>query len=260
MQGREYGPDEIKRVLERARELQSAVPDTGLTLEELEDIARASGLDPSLVRQAAAELEFSTGPSESSNSTHIFAERVVEGELTEQAWADVIVELRRTFGLKSEDTELTEQEYGVTRSYRIDSDDIETQVYVTPRAGKLHIRMAQRIGEIDPLIKSLILTGIATIILGSFAMAFVDDGWMRLLMYILAFAVSFPAIYAIDKRWRHTKRQELQTAADTLARVLSSSGTTPVARAEVRPEIVIHVSPDSAGESDEVVSGRMKAR
>ena len=53
---RRYTDEEMRRILERATELQ-AETDTGLTLAELEDVAREAGIDVGALRRAADELE-----------------------------------------------------------------------------------------------------------------------------------------------------------------------------------------------------------
>ena len=58
---RRYSDEEIRAVLERAAEIQhveaSAPEGSGLTLAELESVAREAGIDVEAVRRAAAELE-----------------------------------------------------------------------------------------------------------------------------------------------------------------------------------------------------------
>ena len=56
-----YGDREVARILKRATELQRAEPSApdpaGLTLSDLTEIAREAGIDPEILRRAAAELE-----------------------------------------------------------------------------------------------------------------------------------------------------------------------------------------------------------
>jgi outer membrane lipoprotein SlyB len=58
---RRYDETEVSRLLKRAAELQRAAPSvpgpTGLTLSELEEIASEAGLDVTMLRRAAAELD-----------------------------------------------------------------------------------------------------------------------------------------------------------------------------------------------------------
>jgi hypothetical protein len=64
---RRYSDEEVRRLLERASELESqeaSLPARreGLTLAELEAIAGEAGIDPQLLRQAALELDSSGDP------------------------------------------------------------------------------------------------------------------------------------------------------------------------------------------------------
>jgi len=58
---RRYGDRDVARILKRATELQRAEPSAvdpgGLTLAELAEIAREAGIDPDILRRAAAELD-----------------------------------------------------------------------------------------------------------------------------------------------------------------------------------------------------------
>ncbi len=98
-----YGDKEIAKILRRASELQRAAPSrpdpSGLTLAELEDIAREAGIDVDYLRQAAAETR---GSSDSSLMTRFLGaplllrlERVIEGELPVNA-SDSLVPILQT--------------------------------------------------------------------------------------------------------------------------------------------------------------------
>jgi hypothetical protein len=65
-QPRRYSDEEVRLLLERAADLQHASPPghdaAGLTLPELEEVASEAGLDVTLLRRAAAELDRSRPP------------------------------------------------------------------------------------------------------------------------------------------------------------------------------------------------------
>lgn len=95
---RTYREEEVVRILQRAARLEQteAVPSTTLSLDEIESIARESGIDPSRVRQAAGELEPDPGRGWGTllagAPVHRVVERVVEGEIgTEHHEALVMV-------------------------------------------------------------------------------------------------------------------------------------------------------------------------
>lgn len=103
---RRYGDTETEAILRRAAELQASGPsapraDRGLTLAELEGIAKEAGIDPLLVRQAAREIDrpragrpapFLGAP------VRLRAERTCEGELDEERWEDMVGEIQQTLG------------------------------------------------------------------------------------------------------------------------------------------------------------------
>jgi hypothetical protein len=87
---RRYDDKEIARLLKRATELQAQEPHTpeheGLTLRELEIIAREAGIDAGLLHQAAAELDrgpaqTGLGPLLAGEVVSLLLERTFEGEL-----------------------------------------------------------------------------------------------------------------------------------------------------------------------------------
>lgn len=99
---RRYSEKEVGRLLKRAVELQRTAPapptTSGLTLEELEAAAAEAGLDPALVRQAAAELEgglpVGAGPklgqALAGAPVRIVLERSLPGELPPAAFASLV--------------------------------------------------------------------------------------------------------------------------------------------------------------------------
>jgi hypothetical protein len=104
---RRYSEREVALLLQRAAELQAegaATPEgaPGLTLAQLEEIAREAGLDPAHVRSAAVELEErrampAPAPLLGAPPRLVF-ERRLDGEVPASAYEDLVAELTRTFG------------------------------------------------------------------------------------------------------------------------------------------------------------------
>ena len=101
---RRYSDQEVSLILRRAAELQADQPGAagGTSLAELEDVAREAGLDPALVRRAAADLAVAAPARAPSRflgaATKLHAERVVDGELSMDDVEVLVEEVRRTFG------------------------------------------------------------------------------------------------------------------------------------------------------------------
>jgi hypothetical protein len=103
---RRYDEQRTDAILRRAAELQASggaagSTDRGLTLPEMESLARDAGIDPALIRQAATEVELRTAD----RSAPFFGaplrstiERVVPGSMTDDAWGIVVAEAQSAFG------------------------------------------------------------------------------------------------------------------------------------------------------------------
>lgn len=104
---RRYTDREVALVIKRAAELQEQQSEqtdrssSGLSLGELEQVARESGLDPSLVRRAAQDLDIHREPVHKSRflgaPSVVTVERTVDGELPPGEYEGIVEELRRTF-------------------------------------------------------------------------------------------------------------------------------------------------------------------
>ena len=100
---RRFSEEEAQRIFARAAERQrvTSASETGLSLADLEEAARAAGLDPALVAAAAAEVDapasapvrtLATAPVET------LVTRIVPGTLTDDAWAEMVAAARAEFG------------------------------------------------------------------------------------------------------------------------------------------------------------------
>jgi len=105
---RRFDDDEVALILRRATEMQASAAspgEVGMTLADLEEIAREAGLDPALVRRAAAEVQSGAaqpplhgGSRFLGAPTRLRHERIVDGELAAEDYEAVVEEIRRTFG------------------------------------------------------------------------------------------------------------------------------------------------------------------
>ncbi len=108
---RRFGEREVARIIKRATEIERGGLDTvqgdGLTLAELADVAREAGIDPAVIRRAAAEVELEsrarTPASRLAGGPLSWRfERVLEGELPADRYQDVVALLQRTTGDRGE--------------------------------------------------------------------------------------------------------------------------------------------------------------
>jgi hypothetical protein len=104
---RKYSDEEVALIIKRAAELQQTEqaandPGNALSLSEIEQIGRETGIDPVLVRRAALGLDRPHQTNRPSPwlgaPTHVVFERVVDGEIPVEEFEVLIDETRRTFG------------------------------------------------------------------------------------------------------------------------------------------------------------------
>jgi len=100
-----YSDGETDAILRRAAELSadagSSPAPRGLTLPEMEALAREAGLDPALIRRAAQEVGLRGGARSSpwlGAPTRMILERTLPGPVTEAQWEVIVGEVQRSLG------------------------------------------------------------------------------------------------------------------------------------------------------------------
>lgn len=108
MSTRRYSDDEVRAIFERAARRQEAARSTedaggaGLTLEELQEIGAASGIDPAFVAAAAHEVSAGMPPAAGRETllgmpVVIRRERHLRAPVTDAVWEQMVAALRRQF-------------------------------------------------------------------------------------------------------------------------------------------------------------------
>jgi hypothetical protein len=102
---RRYGDREVRLILKSAAELQRrALDDTsasaGMTLAELEQVATEAGIDPTLIRRAAAQLDAPTSLDRGNrfvgSPTEVIVERTIDITLEPEAFDRMLDVIRAT--------------------------------------------------------------------------------------------------------------------------------------------------------------------
>ena len=149
---RRYDEKEVRRLLERASELQgappAAPPHTGLTLRELEEIAAEAGIDATAVRRAAAELDVGAqlvggGPAQklAGGPLRQVLELTLPGEADPASHSDLLLLIQRAADAPGQGVQVgrtfswTSQNPGSLR---------QLQVMVAARDGATHIWIEER--------------------------------------------------------------------------------------------------------------------
>ena len=101
---RHYDDDEVSQLLEHATQLQQAGepedPEEGVTLAELEEAAEEVGIRPRYIRRAAALLGNPGAKADSAISRWLglSPHRLIQGEIGDEDWNSLIVEIERIVG------------------------------------------------------------------------------------------------------------------------------------------------------------------
>ncbi|MDP1824051.1 MAG: hypothetical protein Q8L48_12440 [Archangium sp.] len=143
---RQYGAEEVQEILQRTSSLErkKQLERPTMELSEIEAIAKEAGLDPSLVRRAAQELEQKKGEHGLGSRLagaplrQVF-EREVEGELTVASHEGLATELRAALGRSSVLGQVSA--VGRTLTWSSISRSGKLEVHVFPRDGKTVIRV-----------------------------------------------------------------------------------------------------------------------
>lgn len=238
-----FSADEVAALLERAAELQREgkkySKETGLTLSELETIAKESGIDPSHIREAAFELaQPRRAPVQKSTGmgNQVIIERTVRAELTPELIEDVVSELRTRYDSGYAGTYGDGVTYGASRLEYIgrsvewihtDMMGYERRVRLQPRGDQLRIRMSAPNGWSTPQIESAIYSTGAALPAGVLGGAVGGLGWMwALVIAAVAFSISFGFITSRLIKSRQKRQRQTQETVDWIAEyALSMAGT-----------------------------------
>lgn len=149
-----YDEKEVGKLLERATELQREDPvraaaSGGLSLAELEEIAAEAGIDPRLLRRAAAEMASSRAEPEgweriTGERLTLMHESVVAGELTEEGFERVVEAIQRTAQEHGQPSLL-----GRTLTWQAETagKTRTIQATVTSRDGQTYMRVVERLHQ-----------------------------------------------------------------------------------------------------------------
>ena len=151
---RRYNEKEVADIIRRASELQlqtTSESSTGMSLAELEQVAREAGLDPALVRRAATDLDTSVSDERPSvflgAPTALRLERTLDGEIPAEEYEPMVLEMQHRLGLVGSATTLGRSLQWTVQS--VDRRRVSTrtvQIIVTPRNGRTTIRIEERLG------------------------------------------------------------------------------------------------------------------
>jgi len=154
---RRFNEKEVAQIIKRASELQvseaPAESTSGMSLTELEQVAREAGLDPALVRRAATDLDTRVTDQRPSPflgaPTTLRLERTIDGEVPVEEYESMVLEMQRIVNqIGSASTigrSLQWTSFGVRRR---NVSTRTVQVTITPRHGRTTIQIHEPVGQL----------------------------------------------------------------------------------------------------------------
>ncbi len=141
-----FSEADAQRIFARAAERQheQGKAESGLSIEELEEVGRAAGLDPEFVREAAMSALL---PDPAATTKTVLGiplafrrERFIRGTVTDDTWAQIVMDLRRQFDKPGLVTDI-----GSLREWRSVASDSQQPVTVTlsPERGGTRVVIEQ---------------------------------------------------------------------------------------------------------------------
>lgn len=260
-----FSADDVAAVLERAAELQrqgkKQSSEPGLTLTELEEIAKESGIDPSHVREAAFEIAKPQIPTvqKSPGYQQIIVERTVKAPFNSEFVEDVVAELRNRYDSAHSSYSYGGTSYGGSRVEHIgrsvewihtDMGGYERRVRLQPRGDQLRIRMSAPGGWSTPPIESGTYAFLLSVLSGFFV-GMGTSSWMWAFTVALpVFVVFFPLFNVLINKTRQNRHFRSRETVDWIAEYALSMAKSPQPTFTPSPEVVLPQE-DEFGVQDE---------
>lgn len=229
MPERTYTQEEVAAIFARAAERQRPAStrdtSTGLTLAEVEQAGLEAGLDPTIIRAAAAELgtqrRFPPRPKVA------VAERWIEVPIEPGAWEDIVASLRHRFGATTnwwgKDTAALGQAQEWTHTA---VSGTSTTVTLSPREGRTLLRVVQeeaglederRMGGLMAAFIGLLPAMLAgTVVAETLALGDVAGVAAVALVLLVAVAFGGPGLAGRIRNGRERQAERVQQVADDL--------------------------------------------
>jgi hypothetical protein len=217
MAERLYDEKQVAQILHQAAQRQAvANPDAasaGLTLEEIQRLAEEVGIDPGLITQAASDVDIQTSPSGSPDRPFsLLLDRAVDGQISEEVWEDLVVQLRHYAGRPGE------VKAGSASREWIGRSDAGTLTLMATRSGeRTRLRLMANFNNGASAWGVLPMAGffVGTMAGALTFKAFGAPIGLSVFGTVMTASVLYAAIGV--KRWGARRRQEVKVLFDTIA-------------------------------------------
>ncbi|MEO9884502.1 MAG: hypothetical protein ABJR05_10340 [Balneola sp.] len=222
-----FSEEQVKEIIRKAAEMQKqsteSESENGLTMDELMEIGKDSGLDVDFIKTAAMEYENQRVTTHSGlNDTHIFEERLFNTELSEtKIWDHVISDLTHHFGGESFGT--TEHSRDKKEWSHVSISGIQTIVSLSKNEHSAKLKFSQRVGLGSPLTEGIMYGGGFAFLIMMIVTAFSNiSNPILIALSPGLWSLSSIIVYQLDVAWRKKKLKGLKTLANKIINQLPS--------------------------------------
>ena len=209
---RRFSEREIREVFERAAAQQQAAAEQreGLTLEEMQEIAASSGLDPEYVARAAQAVAL--GEPEQGRTaygpvpTGVYRTELLPGPPTDALWAGVLSDVRHTF-----DAEGKARTDGDLREWR--NGNLRVTLEPAGTGSRLSLR-TRKDGAAAGIVNMGVLVALGVLAVVISLVGYADPaaagGWMGM---VLGGAMGGAGMWAGQRGWAATREAQMEEVA-----------------------------------------------
>lgn len=233
MAERTFTEEQVQSLLRRATELHLMEDgdQPGLTLKDIEHIAADAGIPPKFLRAALheADHQVSTRNNSGHTRTHVFVERTVPGELTDEEWESVVFKLRKEYGNDLAGAYGLGPQYGLglteslgnAREWRhTTTSGVVSTFTIRSAEGNQHIAFQRRVGMSSPRVEGVAYGLIAALVAATVGGLITQSLLWVVLIFMAALAMAAPTIERLDRRWRNGKLANMEKVADEIAQLV----------------------------------------
>ena len=250
---------EAQKVFARVAERQRAagLPAAGLSLADLEEAARAAGLDAGLVASAAADLD---APAHTRTllgaPTEVVAQRTLAGAVSDEAWEAMVAAARAEFGRAG-----IAGQIGRTREWTVvgasNNAQPTTRLALEPAPGGTRIVLSQSVRDAA---LGITIAGSITVVMGilftALAMAGVDpELWIATLILAVMSVLFLGGSQVALRLWQRRQDGRFERLLDRLELAARADSHAPDVHApdvhapagRIRPDLLGDDVPDPDG-------------
>ena len=239
---RRYTEEEAQRIFAHVAERQrnAARSESGLSLDDLQEAARAAGLDPALVVQEAAALD---APSPERTDTllgapvEVVRQRVISEPVSDDTWAQIVAEARRTFGGVGIAGQIGRLREWTMLSNKGTNQSVSTRIALepTPEGTRLTVSGSARDMALGFSIGSAVMSGMA-LLFGTLFLAGVEPDLIVPAILMAGMALAFGGGTQIGMRlWERAQDRKFTAFLDRAELLIRAADDVPDATSTTSP-------------------------